>query len=238
MSARAYSVAVAGFSGPLDALLSLIERRELEITTISLAIVTDDFVSYIGSLDEIDPNELSHFVAVAARLLQIKALALFPSQRAEDEEEDAEALAADLIERLRAYQNFRRAAEALREREIRGLRSYASLIPPSPGELPVPALLPGSTRDLVRAMQRLIARTRTMPVDDLPREEFTIGGQMDMLRQCLASHERFTLGTILRGSERAAWVATFLALLELMRLGIAHVTQAGQFDDIELSRAG
>jgi len=238
LSARAYSVSVEGFSGPLDALLSLIERREIEITTISLAIVTDDFVSYVRAMDEVDSNELSRFVAVAARLLQIKALALFPRHRSDGEEEDSDSLAEDLIERLRAYQMFRRAAEALRDRESRGLRSYASLMPPVPGELPAPALQPGTTRDLVRAMQRVIARTRTTPIDDLPREAFTIGGQMDLLRRRLATTERFTLRALLRDSERSAWVATFLALLELMRLGIAHATQASQFDDIELSRAG
>jgi segregation and condensation protein A len=115
------------FHGPLDLLLQLIEKRELPITEISLARIADEYVRYIGQLEEVNPAELADFLVIAARLLLIKSNALLPAppsrnQEAEQEEDSAE----ELLAQLREYKRMKEAAEELRRRQEAGLHSYPS----------------------------------------------------------------------------------------------------------------
>src|SRR5579875_2514394 len=126
--ASPYTVQLPGFNGPLDLLLHLIEKNQLEITTISLVAVTDQFIAYLRTWDEPPLPRLAEFVAMAARLLLIKSRSLLPRQAVREETddepdplEDAENLRRHLIE----YKVARDIAAALREREQRGLVSFA-----------------------------------------------------------------------------------------------------------------
>src|SRR5260221_5921408 len=125
---RPYTVHLPGFDGPLDLLLHLIERNQLEITTISLVTVTDQFVAYLRTWDEPPLPRLAEFVVMAARLLLIKSRSLLPRQPrleelddAPDPLEDAEELPRHLVE----YKVAKDIARALRARELAGLQSFA-----------------------------------------------------------------------------------------------------------------
>src|SRR5689334_1292233 len=125
---RPYTVHLPGFDGPLDLLLHLIEKNQLEITTISLVTVTDQFISYLRTWDEPPLPRLAEFVAMAARLLLIKSRSLLPRQILRDESddetdplEDAENLRRHLLE----YKAARDIARALKARELAGLQSFA-----------------------------------------------------------------------------------------------------------------
>src|SRR5258705_4328641 len=125
---RPYTIHLPGFEGPLDLLLHLIERNQLEITTISLVAVTDQFIKYLRTWDEPPLPRLAEFVAMAARLLLIKSRSLLPRQPRQeestgeaDELDDAEQLRRHLIE----YKTAREIARALRAREIAGLQSFS-----------------------------------------------------------------------------------------------------------------
>ena len=117
-----YSVDTEVFSGPLDLLLDLIQRSELDITKLSLAKVTDQYIYYIEQLQTINAADISEFLVIASKLIQIKSEALLPRPiiRPPDEEDIGEALARQLI----IYRKVKQIASWLREREEKGLRRY------------------------------------------------------------------------------------------------------------------
>lgn len=219
------------FDGPLDLLLQLIERRELDITTVSLAHVADVYLSHVRALQSIDPYGLAEFIAVAAKLLLIKSTVLLPRpERGPDAEELDDPT--DLTERLREYQLIRQAASALKEREEQGLRSYGRLAPLRPPP-PQPRREAGAPNDLLRAFQRLAKELARRPREEtVEREQFSITDRIELFRRRCGAGERISLLELLARAGRAEAVATFLALLELLRLGEVDARQDGLFGDI------
>jgi len=125
-----YLIDTEVYQGPLDLLLELIEKAELDITRLSLAQVTDQYLEYMHRLQLEDPSEVSAFLVIASRLLQIKSQALLPRQTdiqgLEEEEDLGEALARQLV----LYKRFKEIAYLLSEREAEGLRTYLRMAPP------------------------------------------------------------------------------------------------------------
>jgi segregation and condensation protein A len=232
-----FTLSIGVFDGPLDLLLQLTERRELDITTVSLAQVADLYLAYVRSLEAIDPYDLADFIAVAAKLLLIKSTVLLPRppRRLEDDEvEDP----TDLTERLREYQAIKRAAVELREREEAGLRSYPRLAPLAPPPIP-PRREVGVPSDLIRAFERLARLAiERQPEEVVAREPFSISEKMTLLRERTGRGERLSFLALLGGRSRGEIVATFLAVLELIRLGEIDVRQDDRFGDIAIGPAG
>ena len=125
-----YQISTEVYEGPLDLLLELIERAELDITQLALAQVTDQYLAYLHALQERNAAEVSAFLVIAARLLQIKSAALLPRPPAElattDEEDPGEALARQLI----VYKRFKELAVFLDNRVAAGLHTYLRVAPP------------------------------------------------------------------------------------------------------------
>jgi segregation and condensation protein A len=122
-----YTVTIPVYEGPLDLLLQLIEHAELDITAVSLALVTDQYLAYIHQM-QVPADEISAFLVVAAKLLQIKSEALLP--RAPIREAGEENLGEALARQLRIYKRFKELSNWLDERETRHLRSYLRVAPP------------------------------------------------------------------------------------------------------------
>lgn len=228
-----YEVELEVFKGPLDLLLHLIERRELDITLVSLTAVTDQYVEYVQQLMEPDPDDLANFLVVAARLLAIKALALVskPAPQAAMVEEDGE----DLVRSLREYQLYREAATMLRGWEAQQRRCYPRLVPASP---PRAAALDGLfLDDLVNA---ICALSVTAPEDEpapLPALPYTVADKVILIdallveRSALYFHELYTpAASILEV------VVTFLALLEMIKSGTVEALQSSVFGPIAVTR--
>src|SRR3990170_1663809 len=152
----AFQLQLPVFEGPLDLLLYLIEREELDITAVSLAQVADQYLSYLHSGERIDADALAEFIAVGARLLYIKSRALLP--RPPSDGEELEEMGDDLVQRLREYRRFKEAAAALRAIEEQGLRAYPRLAPPP--SLPLPTGLDGVTLDLLTSSVREVLQRR------------------------------------------------------------------------------
>jgi segregation and condensation protein A len=148
-----YTVELTVFQGPMDLLLQLIEKEELDITKVALAQVTDQYLAYLSRMPRRDPAELSAFVLIAARLLWIKSQALLPRPPAAAEEEDE---GEDLVRQLQEYRRYKEAAQQMKQWMEEGRRGFGRLAPPP---LPVrkPAELEGATLDaLLDALQRRI----------------------------------------------------------------------------------
>ena len=116
-----YKVQTPVYEGPLDLLLSLIERAELDITTVSLASVTDQYLEHLRNVDQQKPDEISSFLVIATKLVQIKSEALLPRppEREPGEEDPGEAL----VEQLKLYKRYKEIAVWMEERQTKNLRT-------------------------------------------------------------------------------------------------------------------
>ncbi len=230
-----YVIKLDVFEGPLELLLYLIERQELDITAVSIARVTDQYLAYIARAENVSPRLMADFIAMAARLLQIKSRALLPQPRRqeEDEEEDpAEALA----RQLRAYKQFRAVAQYLGTREKEHLRAYVRVAPPpalekrlEQGDL--------TLADLLAAMRRVLEEQEEIPVEATVVTPYpvTIQDKIKELKGLLQQRGRITLTKLLRQSRhRQEIIVTFLAVLELIKQGEIDVRQNALFGNIEI----
>jgi len=233
-----YTVSLPVYEGPLDLLLDLIERAELDITTLSLAQVTEQYLAYLRRLQETSPQELSAFLVIAARLLQIKSEALLPRppQREAGEEDVGQAL----VEQLKTYKRFKEIALWLEDRQRRGWRSYLRLAQP-PKVTHVTLDLSNITlADLHAAARALLqkekARQALGTVITPPR--ITIREKITQIRQVLSTFVRTTFRSLLQNvADRLEIVVTFLALLELVKRYRVRARQEQLFGSIEIERA-
>jgi segregation and condensation protein A len=231
-----FTLSIGVFDGPLDLLLLLIERRELDITTVSLAQIADLYLSHVRSLAEIDPYDLAEFIAVAAKLLFIKSTVLLPRPPRPEEVDPVED-PTDLTARLREYQAIKQAAGALREREEAGLRSYPRLAPLAPPPAP-PRRDAGVAADLVKAFERLARLAiQRVPEATVTREPYSISEKMAALRERTGRGEWLSFLALLSTGSRGEVVATFLAVLELFRLGEIDARQDDRFGNIRIGPA-
>ncbi len=229
-----YAVHLEVFEGPLDLLLRLIEKAELDITTISLARVTDQYLAYIRQLDEIHPDLLADFLVVAARLILIKSRALLPRPPvvAEDEEED---VGEDLVRQLEEYKRFKQAAQHLQSREEQGLRCYVRVAPPL---IKPRGLIPGevSLDDLVAALERVLNTKPHVPVSTVVSPiSINIDDKIRAIESAVATGRRvhFT-GLLISAGSRIEIVVTFLAILELIKQAKVVAQQEAAFGEIYL----
>jgi segregation and condensation protein A len=236
----AYAVETPVFTGPLDLLLQLIERAELDITRLALAQVTDQFLDYMQNLSDQVTEEASAFLVIAAKLVQIKSEALLPRPvvREPGEEDPGE----DLTNQLIIYKRFKEIAELLAARQSQGLRTYLRLAPPVKIEERVD--LSGiQLADLVLAAQTAFAAMLGENGDPglnelISANHVTIRQKIDLIYNLLQQHGRATFRTLLEGAHsRLEIVVTFLALLELVKRHLVDVRQDALFSDIQFETA-
>jgi segregation and condensation protein A len=227
------------FQGPLDLLLDLIEREQLDITSVALVKVTDQYLAQVRSGEGIDPAQLADFVAIGARLMLIKSRALLPRPAQAMVEGDEEDPAEELARMLEEYRAFKQVAEALRGREEAGLRLYPRTAPPP--DLPPPLGLDDVTLDrLFALMQDALGRVREeTPRAVVRRETVTVRQKADELRQRLRRDGRVSfVAWIARARERVEVVVQFLAVLELLKQNELDAEQHDLFGDIVLVYRG
>jgi segregation and condensation protein A len=236
-SALTYSISTPVYEGPLDLLLQLIEREELDITRLALARVTDQYLDHIHQLHADATNEISAFLVIAAKLLQIKSAALLP--RSDSKVSLEEETGDDLIRQLIEYRRYKKAAEQLMNKELSGSHTYLRLSSPYQIE---PALdLSGlTTKDLVDAAIEAFSRStgENLINSTLSRIRLNIRSRIDVIARALRSQKRIGFwGLFGKDRSRIDVVVTFLALLELIKQHFVNVTQAGLFEEIEIEQA-
>lgn len=230
-----YTVAIPVYEGPLDLLLQLIERAELDITAVSLAQVTDQYLAYIHQMN-VPADEISAFLVVAAKLVQIKSEALLPRppMRAPGEEDLGESLA----RQLRIYKRFKELANWLDDREAKHLRTYLRVAPPPhvEGRLDLSDI---TLPDLMAAAEAVFTEEQDKAalgtVISAPR--ITIREKIAWIAEQLnkGSHTSFS-GLVGEKPSRLEVVVTFLALLELVKRYRVSAQQEGLFTDIQIEK--
>lgn len=233
-----FRVELPVFNGPLDLLLHLIERQELDITAVSLAQVTDQYLTQVRRLGDQQLEQLIDFISIGARLLVIKSRALLPQPPiiavGEEEEEDpAEAL----LRQLRVYKKFKSAASWLDERRLAGLRTYLRVapLPHFEGKLD----LSGVTIDtLLNALADILEREEMLgeSLSVVTPRAITIEDQMKLLRERLGTRPKLIFTDMLaRPHDRTEIAVTLLALLELIKRREARAEQLHLFGPIEIT---
>lgn len=228
-----YEVQTPVFQGPLDLLLHLVEKRQLEITKVSLLEVTEQYLEHLQRLENLSLDAISDFLVVAAKLMFIKSLSLLPRPRtvSEEEEDPGEELARQLLE----YQRVKAAAEQLKALHERGQRSYQRSVPPERPQLP-PGPIEVRPLDLMRAMQRVLGRITEPPAATVQLRTYTIGEQMVAIESAVARNGRVNFSRLVEVyQERQAVIVTFMALLELIKARRVSAWQNEIFGDILLT---
>ncbi len=225
------------FEGPLDLLLRLIEREELDISKVSLAIVADQFLGYVATLQEVSAGNLADFLVIAAKLLVIKSRALLPKPEEEaDDENDGEDPGEELARQLLEYKRYKEVAARLRAIEETGQRAYPRVAPPPQIER---HLQPGdvSLAELLDALKRALElHPPAPPVDGVVAPVVVhIADCMRNLLDLTASHPRVRFGMVMRRARsRLEVIVTFLALLELIKQQRVQVVQDSPFGEIHI----
>jgi segregation and condensation protein A len=236
MSEAAYQVVLPVFEGPLDLLLHLIEREELDITQVSLAQVAQQFLDYVTLVEVRDPDRLADFLVVAAKLLLIKSRALLPRPPAAalPAEED---IGRDLVQQLVEYRRFKQAAGWLGALQALGLQSYVRVS--DEPDIPQRPDLTGVTLDSLLAAVREALEIRPLePLANgtLPPLVVTVAEQIERIEGELARSGRVSFAAFLReATGRLEIVVTLLAVLEMVKRGQIAVRQDVAFGDISIT---
>jgi segregation and condensation protein A len=231
-----YKVQIPVYEGPLDLLLDLIERAELDITTVSLAMVTDQYLSYLGSMEQLHADEISAFLVIAAKLVQIKSEALLPRPPAREPGEDDPGVT--LVEQLRLYKRFKEIGIWLMGRQDGNLRTYLRVAPPPKVEakldlsnLTLAGLLDAAQSAFEKFREKQALGTVIAP----PR--VTIREKIELISRTLRDLQRANFRGLLKDkASRIEIVVTFLALLELIKRYRVVAYQNEVFGEIEFEK--
>lgn len=236
-----YKVKLDAFEGPLDLLLHLVNRLEINIYDISVSQITDQYMSFIRQMQELQLDVAGDYLLMAATLLAMKSKMLLPKQEEPFMEDDYEAdfmedPREELIRRLVEYRKYKAVSEKLKDRESRWQMAYAK--PPVPlGEPQAKQLSDVSVYDMVSSLQKLVKRKllKVPRKTRIHRQEISMQERMNEIMSALGKpFERKTFYDFYVSEDpgREHVVTTFLAVLELMKKRMIVCEQQGNFADI------
>src|SRR5581483_1706667 len=234
-----FAVAVSDvYEGPLDLLLDLIRKQDIDIYDIPIAKITAQYLAYVEKLRELDVNVAAEFIYMAAVLIHIKSKMLLPRDpaAASDAQDDPRA---ELVNRLIEHEKFKSAAQMLMQKQHieEAVWSNPAVKEFMDAEGTDPEMA-ADVIDLVKTFQKILDRARSRPMIEVDEETVTVGQMIDYLRRRLSLEDRpVRLKQMLRNVEsRQALVCMFLALLELVRLQAIQLRQDRMFGEILLRK--
>ncbi len=226
------------FEGPLDLLLRLIERRELDITRVSLAQVADQYLELITRPGAIELSQLADYLVISARLILIKSRSLLPQPESGKGESD-EVVTDDLARQLREYKMFKTSTQFFREREKKGLRSFPRHAPPPKMGSPVASHVEGLSFDaLFSALRRTLALKSSLPTGKLVEPlSVSIHHHLKRIREHITRTPRLRFTELLEvAHDRVEIIVIFLAVLESIKRKWIIARQEQVFGEIVLER--
>lgn len=231
-------IKLENFSGPLDLLLHLIKSQEMDIYDIRIVDITEQYLTIINQMKQLDLDVAGEFLVMAAQLIHIKSRMLLPlsEELAEEEGDDPRT---ELVKRLLEYQRYKQAAGLFEqlpqlERDVFLPHvAFDDLLPESPRD----AELTISIYQLARAFHQLMSHVKTEVFHEVVRERLSVSDYIARICRQLIDHSRISFRDFFQtGSQRAELVVAFLALLELTRMRMIRIEQVTSFSDIWLTR--
>ena len=233
-----YKVKLEVFEGPLDLLLFLIKRDEIDIYDIPIEHITRQYLEYIEAFKELDLDVAGEFVVMAAHLILIKSRSLLPvHQQGEEETEEEADPRWELVRQLLEYKKFKDAAAHLGEREAHQSALFGR-VPETPEFESERPLSEVSIFDLINAFQKVLRRVnKAEDLREIFEENYTVSDKIDFVLKMTASRTALKFSELFAtAASRTEMVVTLLALLELIRLKQIGITQHEPFGEIELTR--
>ena len=234
-----YKLKLEVFEGPLDLLLYLIKKNDLDVTNIPIAQVTEQYMQYIDMMKMLDLDVVGDFLVMAATLMQIKSQMLLPP----DPSEEAEGVDPrdELAQRLLEYQKFKEIAEDLQMKEKFRKDLFQRMVDPEQlGQLRDESkelYFETSLFDLINAFTEALKRAPEEILHEIIKEEFTVEQKIHDILHLLLDKSSIQLSTLFRKSRnKVEIIATFLAILELIRLKEVKIVQKQLFGEIEILR--
>jgi len=222
------------FQGPLDLLLYLIQKNEINIYDIPIATITQQYLEHLELMEELNLNVAAEFILMAVQLIEMKIRLLLPKPPVEaGEDED---LRRPLVEQLLEYQKYKMAAQHLKTKETEG-ESYWPRPPVFDPDADRDELVEASLYDLVHAFAVLLKRTQKKQALAIEPDQFTVKEKIQELSEYLEQKESFSLNTYAGTLQtRIEMIVLFLAILEMLRLSMLRIYQGENFGDIVVYR--
>jgi segregation and condensation protein A len=239
-SVSPFSVTVGKvYDGPLDLLLDLIRKQDIDIYDIPIARITAQFLAYVEQLKATDVDTAGEFIYTASLLIHIKSKMLLPRSPVETAEGELEDPRRELVERLLEHERFKNAAQMLAQKQIIEESTWSNpTLKDFHNEEGTEQEIAADTVDLVRVFREILDRVKQRPVLDVEEDSVTVGQMIDYVRRRLITEdEPVSLRKLLANarSERTL-IAMFLALLELVRLQAVLLRQDQVFSDIYVKK--
>ena len=222
------------FQGPLDLLLYLINKNEINIYDIPIATITQQYLDHLELMHELNLNVAAEFIMLAVQLIEIKIRMLLPKPPVEEGME--EDLRRPLVEQLLEYQTYKLAAQQLREKEESASMLW-SRPPTFDAETNREELVEANLYDLVHAFALLLKRTGRSAELEIRADQFSVKQKIQELSEYLEGVEHFSLTEYAKALRtRGEMIVLFLAILEMIRLNMMRIYQSGTFSDILIYR--
>lgn len=238
MSDMEYKVHIKQFSGPLDLLLHLIEKAEVDIKDVFVSEITAEFLDYMKQLDELDMEQASSFLTVAATLVYVKSRSIFPAEPKPDdtEEEDPGEV---LIRQLKEYKVYKQASEKMKLLYDEAASMHVKL----PEEFPLPpreiilkdTTVQGLFAAMLAAINRTAGKEAETPSHEVTADVFTIRSCTGRIRRELTARDgRVTFEALTKASPKLEIIVTFMAVLEMVSGGEVRIEQEHYCGEISI----
>lgn len=239
-----YKVKLEVFEGPLDLLLYLIKKEEIDIYDIPIAKITDQYLEYLELMKLLDLNIAGEFLVMAATLIHIKSRMLLPPDQLQDEEKEEEDPRAELVRRLLEYKKFKEAATELSQMEKQQKNYFARVGPGVDIEKdahleppPKAEFFEASLFDLITAFTKILKDIPKDVFHEVIKDEFNVSEKIHDILHAMVDRPVIFFKDLFKAAKNKFEIITiFLALLELIRLKEVVVRQAAAFGDIEIIR--
>ena len=231
-----YKIRLDVFEGPLDLLLYLIKKEELDIYDIPITRITEQYLEYLGMMEVMDLDIAGEFLVMAATLMQIKSRLLLPPdpEGVETEEEDPRA---ELVRRLLEYKAYKEAAERLKGFELGRSGIFPRFNVESEIDGTDSPFSDVSLFDLVSAFSKVLKALPPETFHDISKDEFSVSEKVHEIFHRLVREPRIYFSALFKSAKnKYEVITTFLALLELIRLKEVSIRQSAHFEDIEIER--
>lgn len=224
-----------GFEGPLDLLLHLIQKNELDIFNIPIALVTEQYLEYLQLMKVLNLDVAGEYLLMASTLLHIKSKMLLP--RSSEEEEGEEDPRAELIRRLLEYQRYKRAALELEQRPLLDRDVFVRLMPAEPEEGPEEERIEVNLLELLEAFRKVLERVKPEGVHEVILESISVEDKIEEILMFLERENRSVVFHRLfpEQASRRVVIVTLLAILELVKMKRIRIFQLTPFETIRVS---
>jgi segregation and condensation protein A len=230
-----YTFRLEGFEGPLDLLLHLIQKNELDIFNIPIALITEQYLEYLQLMKVLNLDVAGEYLLMASTLLHIKSKMLLPksSEREEEEEDPRE----ELIRRLLEYQKYKQAGGELEKRPMLDRDVFIRLMPAEPEEVPEEERIEVNLLELLEAFRQVLERVKTETVHEVILEHLSVEDKIQEILTLLERENRsLTFHRLFpEQASRRVVIITFLAILELVKMKRIRIFQLAPFETIRVS---